>query len=54
MLFSEDLAFCRRARRAGYQIWCDLRLTGETAHLGEIKVTCAMGPEIVRLAPAAE
>lgn len=42
--FSEDLFFCRRARRAGYKIWCDLSLTYEVAHLGEIPVTCLPPP----------
>lgn len=52
--FSEDLMFCRKARRFGFTIACDLKLTGELAHLGEIPVTCLLGPEIVRLADAAD
>ena len=37
--FSEDLNFCRKAKRAGYKIWCDLSLTFETKHIGVIEVT---------------
>ena len=48
--FSEDLWFVRRARRCGFVAKCDLRLTGEVCHLGEISVSCKMGPEIVRMA----
>jgi hypothetical protein len=38
-VWSEDFAFCRKARRHGYAIWCDLELTEEMIHLGtqEIK-----------------
>ena len=36
--FSEDLQFCRKARKAGYQIWCDVEVTGAIEHLGEIAV----------------
>jgi hypothetical protein len=47
--FSEDLNFCRRARRAGYQLWADIKLTGEVSHLGEIAVECSLGDDVVRL-----
>lgn len=46
--FSEDLFFSRRARRAGFQIWCDIALTGELVHLGQLDVTCKLTPDIVR------
>ena len=38
--FSEDLAFCKKARRHGFEIWCDLGLTYEVSHLGEFAVSC--------------
>lgn len=47
--FSEDLSFCRRARRAGYKLWADIKLTGEVAHLGEIAVSCLLGDDVVKL-----
>jgi hypothetical protein len=31
----EDYNFCREARRAGYKIWCDLKLSQEMIHLGK-------------------
>lgn len=40
--FSEDLSFCRRARRAGFQVWCDVGLSSDMVHLGQINVTCRM------------
>lgn len=43
--WSEDLAMCRKARRAGYEIWCDLDLTYEVVHLGTLDVTCKR-PEV--------
>ena len=46
---SEDLMLCRRARRAGYKIFADLKLTGEIAHLGEIAVTCELGDDVIKL-----
>lgn len=39
-LFSEDLNFCRKARRYGYQIWCDMELTYDVKHLGVLEVEC--------------
>lgn len=39
-VMSEDYVFCRSARAAGYQIWCDLDLTGQITHIGEQHVTC--------------
>lgn len=38
--YSEDLNFCRKARRGGYRIWCDLDLTFQMTHLGVLEVTC--------------
>jgi hypothetical protein len=37
---SEDFSFCRKARRAGYQMWCDLDLTWQLKHIGENAVSC--------------
>lgn len=37
-LLSEDYAFSRKARRAGYGIWCDLDLSYEIAHIAEVPV----------------
>jgi hypothetical protein len=54
-LFSEDYGFCRKARRAGFRIWCDLSLTNDTAHLGEIAVECKMPADLMqRMRVAAE
>lgn len=39
-VMSEDYSFMRKARRAGYQIWCDLDLTWELKHIGEQAVSC--------------
>jgi hypothetical protein len=36
---SEDFAFCKKAPRHGYSIWCDLSLSHEIAHIGEQSVT---------------
>lgn len=41
---SEDINFCRKAERHGFEIWCDLDLTYELIHLGEHGVTCK--PEV--------
>lgn len=30
----EDIFFCQRAQRAGYEIWCDQELSREVAHIG--------------------
>lgn len=37
---SEDYSFCKKARRHGFQIWCDLDLTWQMRHIGEHHVTC--------------
>ena len=34
-IVGEDFQFCDAARSAGFDIWCDARLTGEMVHLGE-------------------
>jgi hypothetical protein len=30
----EDIFFCQRAQKAGYEIWCDQELSREVAHIG--------------------
>lgn len=30
----EDIYFCRKAREAGFQVWCDHELSREIAHIG--------------------
>jgi hypothetical protein len=30
----EDIFFCQRAQKAGYEIWCDQELSRETSHIG--------------------
>lgn len=37
---SEDYNFCRKARKAGHRIWCDLDLTYSLSHVGERAVRC--------------
>lgn len=39
-MISEDNNFCRRARKAGFQLWCDLDLTYKVSHIGEQHVQC--------------
>lgn len=34
-MISEDNNFCRRARAAGFEIWCDVDLSFNIAHIGE-------------------
>jgi glycosyltransferase involved in cell wall biosynthesis len=54
-ILSEDLAFCRKARRAGYALWCDLDLTWEMIHIGVLEVPCAKPPpKLVEVAEAAD
>jgi GT2 family glycosyltransferase len=38
--FSEDLNFCRKARKHGYQIWCDFDLTYQVRHIGVAEIPC--------------
>lgn len=51
---SEDYSFCNKARQAGFQIFCDIGLTGRIGHIGQRTVTCLLGPEVKRLQEAAE
>lgn len=39
---TEDVYFCTRARSAGFKIWCDMDLTREVSHIGEITVPWQM------------
>lgn len=41
-LSGEDFLFCEEARKAGYQIWCDMDLTKRVSHIGERAVGYAM------------
>jgi hypothetical protein len=41
---SEDYNFCRKAQRAGFEIFCDLDLTFQMGHIGEQVVTCERPP----------
>lgn len=52
--WSEDVFFSRKVRRAGFQMWCDIGLTGETVHLGVLEVTCTLPTDTVRLKEAAD
>lgn len=49
-MMSEDLFFCRKARRAGFKIWCDLKVTGESAHIGQTEITCVLPANTIRIA----
>lgn len=49
-IWSEDLVFCAQAKKAGFQVWADLKLSNDTAHLGTIEVTCKLPDDTVRLA----
>lgn len=42
-IMSEDYSFMRKARRAGYQVWCDITLTWQMKHIGQQDVTCVPG-----------
>lgn len=44
LYWSEDNAFCRKARKHGYSLWCDLDLTYQVVHLGTLEVTCKPDP----------
>lgn len=41
---SEDYNFCRKARKHGFKIFCDLDVTFKTGHIGEQVVTCHPAP----------
>lgn len=32
---SEDVSFCKKARRHGFKVWCDLNVTGDIVHMGK-------------------
>ncbi len=49
-MISEDLFWCRKVRRAGFQIWCDLKVTGDSAHIGQTEITCKLPSDTIRLA----
>lgn len=51
-LMSEDYRFCWSARKAGFQVWCDLDITDELVHIGEQHVSCRVKPRPI--AEAAE
>lgn len=42
---SEDYNFCRKARKAGFEIWTDFDVTFQSAHIGTHHVTCELAPE---------
>lgn len=35
----EDRDFCNRAREVGYQIWCDVQLSQDIGHIGQVTFT---------------
>lgn len=53
LYLSEDLFFCRKSRRAGYKIYCDLDLTDQVVHLGTSEITCKL-PKPEPMAQAAD
>ena len=53
-MMSEDLAFCRKAVRAGWPIFCCLDTTFACAHIGVAEINCDRPPEPVELAEAAD
>ena len=34
----DDIAFCRKAKELGYEVWCDMKLTAEVRHIGAVEV----------------
>lgn len=48
VITSEDYSFCLKVRKAGFQIWCDLDVTHDTAHVGEQFIFCppAHAPDV--------
>lgn len=50
--FSEDLNFCRKARKNGFRLWCDLDLTYQGVHLGTLDVTCKKPEPPAAVVPA--
>jgi hypothetical protein len=51
---SEDINFCRKAKRYGYRLWCDLDMTWELRHIGRQEISCNKPPELEQHAQAAE
>lgn len=45
LYWSEDLGWCRKARRLGFKLYCDLKLTNDARHVGSLDVTCLV-PEL--------
>ncbi len=39
-IFSEDLNFCRKARKHGFTLWCDFDLTYQVRHIGTAEIPC--------------
>lgn len=55
--YSEDLNFCRKLRKHGIKLYCDLSLTFQMVHLGTHEVTCkppgsAQAQQIPAIVPA--
>lgn len=55
--YSEDLNFCRKLRKNGIKLYCDLSLTFQMVHLGTHEVTCkppgsAQAQQIPAIVPA--
>jgi hypothetical protein len=48
--FGEDNFFVRRARKAGYAVWCDLDATFTMIHLGIQEVTCKLPEQLQQAA----
>ena len=51
-VMSEDYSMMRKARRAGFRIWCDLDLTWQMKHIGEQAVPCLPPGADKKQAPA--
>ena len=47
---SEDVNFCKKARRAGFKMWVDLDLTFEIGHVGEQVIPC-LRPDAISEVP---
>lgn len=54
-IMSEDYSFMRKARRAGFSIWCDVTLTWQMVHIGQQDITCVPKASVLAdpAAPAA-
>lgn len=40
----EDINFCHYATNAGFHIWCDLDLSDQMGHVGDVVITCKPAP----------